>query len=49
MKRERDKLKEKAILMIKNGKTSLDKIQIFFSERSNEEIEEVKAEVIQLA
>lgn len=45
----RDKLKEKAILMLKNGKISLDEIQIFFSELSNEEIEEVKAEVIQLA
>ena len=45
----RDKLKEKAILMLKNGKISLDEIQIFFSELSNEEIEEVKAEVMQLA
>ena len=44
----RDKLKEKAILMLKNGKISLDEIQIFFSELSNEEIEEVKAEVMQL-
>lgn len=45
----RDKLKEKAILMLKNGKISLDEIQIFFSELSNEEIEEVKAEVMQFA
>lgn len=45
----RDKLKEKAILMLKNGKISLDEIQTFFSELSNEEIEEVKAEVMQLA
>ena len=45
----RNKLKEKAILMLKNGKILLDEIQIFFSELSNEEIEEVKAEVMQLA
>ena len=44
-----EKVKEKAILMLKNGKISLDEIQIFFSELSNEEIEEVKAEVMQLA
>ena len=44
----RDKLKEKAILMLKNGKISSDEIKIFFSELSNEEIEEVKAEVMQL-
>ena len=44
----RDKLKEKAILMLKNGKISIDEIQIFFSELSNEEIEEVKAKGMQL-
>ncbi len=44
-----DKVKEKAILMLNKGKISLDEIQIFFPELSYEEIEEVKAEVIQLA
>ena len=48
-KAAQDKVKEKAILMLKNGKISLDEIQIFFSELSNEEIEEVKAAVMQLA
>ena len=45
-KAAQDKVKEKAILMLKNGKISFDEIQIFFSELSNEEIEEVKAEVM---
>lgn len=34
--------------MLKSGKISLDEIQIFFSGLSDEEIEEVKAEVMQL-
>lgn len=42
-----DKLKEKAILMLKNGKISLDEIQVFFSELSDEDVEKIKAEVLQ--
>lgn len=48
-KAAQDKVKEKAILMLKCGKISSDEIQIFFSELSDKEIEEVKAEVMQLA
>ncbi len=44
----KDKVKEKAILMLQNGKISPDEIKIFFSELSDEEIEEVKKEVMQL-
>jgi len=44
-----DKVKEKAILMLQKGKISLDEIRIFFPELSNEEIEEVKDAVMQLA
>ena len=40
-----DKVKEKAILMLKCGKISLDEIQIFFSELSDEEIEKIRAEI----
>lgn len=43
-----DKLKEKAILMLKNGKISSDEIPVFFSELSDEEIEEVKSKTMQL-
>ncbi len=48
-KAAQDKVKEKATLMLKCGKISSDEIQIFFSELSDKEIEEVKAEVMQLA
>lgn len=44
-----NKVKEKAILMLRKGKISLDEIQTFFPELSDEEIEEVKMEVMQLA
>ena len=44
-----DKVKEKAILMLQKGKISIDEIQIFFPELSEEEIEEVKDEAMQLA
>ena len=44
-----DKVKEKAILMLKNGKISFDEISIFFSELSDEEIEEIKSKIMQLA
>ncbi len=44
-----DKVKEKAILMLQKGKISIDEIQTFFPELSDEEIEEVKGEVMQLA
>ncbi len=43
-----DKVKEKAILMLEKGKISLDEMQTFFPELSEEEIEEVKAGVMQL-
>ncbi len=43
-----DKVKEKAILMLQKGKISIDEIQTFFPELSDEEIEEVKGEVMQL-
>ena len=44
-----DKVKEKAILMLKNGKIFFDEISIFFSELSDEEIEEIKSKIMQLA
>lgn len=44
-----DKVKEKAILMLQKGKISIDEIQTFFPELSDDEIEEVKGEVMQLA
>lgn len=44
-----DKVKEKAILMLKKGKISIDEIQTFFPELSDEEIEEVKGGAMQLA
>ena len=44
-----DKVKEKAILMLQKGKISIDEILTFFPELSDNEIEEVKGEVIQLA
>ena len=44
-----DKVKEKAILMLQKGKISIDEIQTFFPELSDEEIEVVKGEVMQLA
>ena len=37
-----DKVKEKAILMLKNGKISFDEL-------SDEEIEEIKSKIMQLA
>ena len=43
-----DKVKEKAILMLQKGKISIDEIRTFFPELSDEEIEEVKGEVVQL-
>jgi len=43
------KAKEKAKLMLQNGKISLDEIPIFFSELSDEEIKEIEAEVMQPA
>ncbi len=43
-----DKIKEKAILMLEKGKISLDEIQIFFPELSDEEIREVKAQIMKL-
>ncbi len=43
------KVKEKAILMLQKGKISIDEIQTFFPELSEDEIEEVKAEVMQTA
>ena len=43
-----DKVKEKAILMLKNKKISFDEIPIFFSELSHEEIDEIKSKVMQL-
>ena len=44
-----DKVKEKAILMLKNGKISFDEISVFFSELSEEELEEIKSKIMQLA
>ena len=44
-----EKAKEKAKLMFQNGKITLDEMRTYFPELSNEEIEEVKAEVMQLA
>ena len=44
-----DKVKEKAILMLQKGKISIDEIQTFFPELSDDEFEEVKGEVMQLA
>ena len=44
-----DKVKEIAILMLKNGKISFDEISVFFSELSDEEIEEIKSKIMQLA
>ena len=44
-----DKVKEKAILMLKSGKISFDEISVFFSELSDEEIEEIKSKIMQLA
>ena len=44
-----DKVKEKAILMLQKGKISIDEMQIFFPELSNEEIEEVKDKVMKSA
>ena len=44
-----DKVKEKAILMLKNGKISFEEISVFFSELSDEEIEEIKSKIMQLA
>lgn len=44
-----DKVKEKAILMLKKGKISINEIQTFFPELSDEEIEEVKGGAMQLA
>ena len=44
-----DKVKEKAILMLKNGKISFGEISVFFSELSDEEIEEIKSKSMQLA
>ena len=43
-----DKVKEKAILMLQKGKISIDEIRTFFPELSDEEIEGVKGEVVQL-
>ena len=43
-----DKVKEKAILMLKNGKISFDEISVFFSKLSDEEIEEIKSKIMQL-
>lgn len=43
------KVKEKAILMLQRGKISVDEIQTFFSELSDDEVEEVKRVVMQLA
>ena len=43
------KVKEKAVLMLQKGKISIDEMQIFFPELSDDEIEEVKREVMQLA
>ena len=43
-----DKVKEKAILMLKNGKISFDEISVFFSELSDEEIEEIKSKIMHL-
>ena len=42
------KTKEKAKLMLKNRKISLDEMPIFFPELSDEEIKEIEAEVMQL-
>ncbi len=42
------KAKEKAKLMLQNGKISLDEMPIFFSELSDEEIKEIEAEIMQL-
>ena len=44
-----DKVKEKAILMLKNGKISFDEVSVFFFELSDEEIEEIKSKIMQLA
>lgn len=43
-----DKVKEKAILMLKNGKISFDEVSVFFSELSDEEIEEIKSKIMHL-
>ncbi len=44
-----NKAKEKAKLMLRNGKISLDEMPIFFPELSDEDIKELEAEVMQLA
>ena len=43
------KVKEKAILMLQKEKISIDEIRTFFPELSDDEIEEVKRKVMQLA
>ena len=47
MKSAHDKVKEK-VIMLKNGKISFDEISVFFSELSDEEIEEIKSKIMQL-
>ncbi|MCM1127377.1 MAG: hypothetical protein NC429_13015, partial [Lachnospiraceae bacterium] len=46
---EQNKVKEKASLMLKNGKITVDEMPDFFPELSGEEIRKIEAEVIQLA
>ncbi|MCM1181392.1 MAG: hypothetical protein NC347_14135, partial [Clostridium sp.] len=46
---EQNKVKEKAILMLKNGKITIDEMPVFFPELSSEEIRKIEAEVMQLA
>ncbi|MCM1543426.1 MAG: hypothetical protein NC121_19520, partial [Blautia sp.] len=46
---EQKKAKEKASLMLKNGKITVEEMPVFFPELSSEEIREIEADVIQLA
>ncbi|MCM1223421.1 MAG: hypothetical protein NC548_54130, partial [Lachnospiraceae bacterium] len=45
---EHKKAKEKASLMLKNGKITVEEMPVFFSELSSEEISEIEADVMQL-
>ncbi|MCM1553568.1 MAG: hypothetical protein NC092_12880, partial [Butyrivibrio sp.] len=44
---EQIKVKEKASLMLKNGKITVEEMPVFFPELSSEEIREIEADVMQ--
>ena len=45
---EQNKVKEKASLMLKNGKITVEEMPVFFPELSSEEIKKIEAEIMQL-